>query len=155
MRAARTGGLLSPRAGTQEALPQRLPICLLLDALYLNSNVLRLLRELRLDCIITFKEGSASDAYRQFDALCALAPQQELIKCTRGVAHRCRRATTRRVGPPLQLKTPPHHPPKPRAATCRPRTIRQSRARRSPDEYPFFRAGETTLMACRCACCEQ
>jgi len=36
------------------------------------------LERLRLQYIITFKEGSLADAYTEFDALCSLAPDQEL-----------------------------------------------------------------------------
>ena len=59
------------------AFPQ-LPICLLLDGLYLNQNVLSLVRKHRCEHIITFKEGSLPDAYREVEALHALVAHQEI-----------------------------------------------------------------------------
>jgi len=78
---------LLPRLRTQ--LP-RLPICLLLDALYLNQNVLSLIEQHRLHYIITFKEGSLPQAYSEFEALCALAPEQCLETQTADTVRRYR-----------------------------------------------------------------
>jgi hypothetical protein len=61
----------------RESFPQ-LPICLLLDALYLNEPVMALLEQHRLDWITTFKEGSLPQAYGEFETLRALVPQQTL-----------------------------------------------------------------------------
>lgn len=58
------------------AFPQ-LPICLLLDGLYLNQHVLSLVSKHRCQWIITFKEGSLPDAYQEFEALHALVANQE------------------------------------------------------------------------------
>jgi hypothetical protein len=55
-----------------------LPLCLLLDGLYLNQNVLRLLRKHRIHYIITFKEGSLPTAYSEFQALHPLTQGQTL-----------------------------------------------------------------------------
>jgi hypothetical protein len=55
-----------------------LPVCLLLDGLYLNQNVLRLLKKHRLHYIITFKEGSLPTAYSEFQALHPLTHNQTL-----------------------------------------------------------------------------
>lgn len=63
----------------RNSFPQ-LPMCLLLDALYLNEPVMDLLGEHRLHWITTFKEGSLPEAYGEFEALAALAPQQTLRK---------------------------------------------------------------------------
>lgn len=65
------------------AFPQ-LPICLLLDGLYLNQNVLSLVKKHRCQCIITFKEGSLPEAYSEFQALRALLPHQH-IETTDGI----------------------------------------------------------------------
>jgi len=62
-----------------------LPICLLLDGLYLNQNVLSLLAKHRLDYIITFKEGSLPTAYSEFQALHQLTPNQTLHRQTGAV----------------------------------------------------------------------
>lgn len=59
------------------SFPQ-LTICLLLDGLYLNQNVLSLVSKHRCAWIITFKEGSLPDAYHEFQALHALAADQEM-----------------------------------------------------------------------------
>ena len=61
----------------RHSFPQ-LPICLLLDGLYLNEPVMALLAKHRLDWITTFKEGSLPEAYREFEALHTLLPQQAL-----------------------------------------------------------------------------
>ena len=55
-----------------------LPICLLLDGVYLNQHAMRLARTLRLHWIITFKEGSLPTAYAEFHALHALTSGQTL-----------------------------------------------------------------------------
>ena len=59
-----------------------LPVCLLLDGLYLNQNVLRLLKKHRLDYIITFKEGSLPIAYSEFQTLHPMTPNQTLRRQT-------------------------------------------------------------------------
>lgn len=56
----------------------RLPICLLLDGLYFNDKVFSLLQEHRLQHIVTFKEGSAPELFREYEALLSLAPEQAL-----------------------------------------------------------------------------
>jgi hypothetical protein len=71
------------------AFPQ-LPICLLLDGLYLNQHVLSLVRKHRCQWIITFKEGSLPDAYCEFQALHTLAAHQE-IETTDGAVRRWHR----------------------------------------------------------------
>lgn len=55
-----------------------LPVCLLLDGLFLNQNVLRLLKTHRIHYIITFKEGSLPTAYSEFQALHPLTQGQTL-----------------------------------------------------------------------------
>ena len=55
-----------------------LHLCLLLDGLYLNQNVLRLLKKHRIHYIITFKEGSLPTAYSEFQALHPLTQGQTL-----------------------------------------------------------------------------
>lgn len=55
-----------------------LRICLLLDGEYLNQNVMRLAKTLRLHWIMTFKEGSLPTAYAEFHALHALTTGQTL-----------------------------------------------------------------------------
>jgi hypothetical protein len=55
-----------------------LPLCLLLDSLYLNQNVLRMLKQHRLHSIINFKEGSLPTAYAEFQALHPLTSGQTL-----------------------------------------------------------------------------
>lgn len=61
----------------RERFPQ-LPLCLLLDSLYLNQNVLRMLKQHRLHSIINFKEGSLPTAYSEFQALHPLTQGQTL-----------------------------------------------------------------------------
>lgn len=61
----------------RKRFPQ-LPLCLLLDGLYLNQNVLRLLEEHHIHYIITFKEGSLPTAYSEFQALHPLTQGQTL-----------------------------------------------------------------------------
>ncbi len=56
-----------------------LDICLLMDSLYLNQNVMRLCKKYRFHYIITFKEGSLPDAYCEFQALHKLVPEQSLL----------------------------------------------------------------------------
>jgi len=63
--------------GLRQNFPQ-LPICLLLDALYLNEPVLALLKTHRLEWITTFKQGSLPEAYGEFETLHALRPQQAM-----------------------------------------------------------------------------
>lgn len=55
-----------------------LQVCLLLDGLFLNQNVMRLLKTHRLHYIITFKEGSLPTAYSEFHALHKMVPNQSL-----------------------------------------------------------------------------
>lgn len=55
-----------------------LPICLLLDSLYLNQNVMRLCAENRIHYIATFKQGSLPGAHAEFQALHALCSEQSL-----------------------------------------------------------------------------
>lgn len=73
---------LIPRV--REAFP-RLPICLLLDALYLNQTVMDLCEDHRLEWITTFKKGSLPDAYREFQALQELAPENQLHTERKGI----------------------------------------------------------------------
>lgn len=65
------------------AFPQ-LPICLLLDGLYLNQPVLSLVTKHGCQWIITFKEGSLPDAYAEFQVLRTLLPLQQ-IETTDGI----------------------------------------------------------------------
>jgi hypothetical protein len=53
-------------------------MCLLLDALYLNQTVLGLAQQHNLHYLISFKEGSAPDAYHEFQVLATMAPAQAL-----------------------------------------------------------------------------
>jgi hypothetical protein len=71
------------------AFPQ-LPMCLLLDGLYLNQHVLSLVKKYRCEWIITFKEGSLPDAYREFEALHTLVAHQQ-IETTHGAVQRWHR----------------------------------------------------------------
>jgi len=70
---------LLPRLRT--IYPQ-LRMCLLLDSIYLNQYVLRLLRRYRLYYIIPFKEGSLPLAFHEFQTLHKLVPQQTLRRTT-------------------------------------------------------------------------
>jgi len=54
----------------------RLPLCLLLDALYANQTVLRACRQNDWAWIISFKSGSLPVAFREFQTLKALTPDQ-------------------------------------------------------------------------------
>jgi hypothetical protein len=56
----------------------QLPICLLLDGLYLNHPVLSLVKKHRCQWIITFKEGALPDAYSEFEALHTLVAHQHI-----------------------------------------------------------------------------
>lgn len=61
----------------------QLPMCLLLDSIYLNQNVLRLLRQHHLHYITTFKEGSLPLAFGEFETLHSLVPHQSLERTTK------------------------------------------------------------------------
>lgn len=52
--------------------------CLLLDALYLCEPVLRICRENHWAWIITFKEGSLPERFREYKALLSLSPENHL-----------------------------------------------------------------------------
>jgi len=65
----------------RQDFPQ-LPICLLLDGLFLNQQVMRMANQLRFRWIITFKEGSLPEAYGEYQALQKLVPQQHLVRET-------------------------------------------------------------------------
>lgn len=80
-------GRLLPRL--REQLP-RLPICLLLDAEYLNQGVMDLCQEHKLQWIITFKEGSLPAAYSEFETLTALAPENGLVRVGKDLTRRYR-----------------------------------------------------------------
>lgn len=68
----------------------RLPTCLLLDALYLNDPVLTFLKEHDCRYIITFKAGSLPEAYKEWEALWPLTPQQQLDAASGGFERRYR-----------------------------------------------------------------
>ena len=61
----------------REDFPQ-LTICLLMDALYANENVFRLCEQYKVAYLTTFKEGSMSATWKEYQALKGLAPQQYL-----------------------------------------------------------------------------
>lgn len=71
------------------AFPQ-LPLCLLLDGLYLNQHGLSLVKKYRCQWIITFKEGSLPEAYREFEALHTLVAHQQMETTDGAVQHRHR-----------------------------------------------------------------
>jgi len=54
-----------------------LPLCLLLDGLYLNAPVLTLLRQHHCAWIITFKDGALPQAAAEFEALAAMTPEHQ------------------------------------------------------------------------------
>ena len=56
----------------------RTPFCLLLDSLYANQNVIRLIASHRWKYIITFKEGSMPERYREALALAELQTDNRL-----------------------------------------------------------------------------
>ena len=67
-----------------------LPMCALLDGLYLNAPTMRLLRQKRLRYFITFKKGSLPSAFEEFEALAALTPRhRRQVVC--GAVRRCYR----------------------------------------------------------------
>jgi hypothetical protein len=68
----------------------RLPICLLLDAQYLNQTVMDLCQRHRLHWIITFKEGSLPQGYSEFETLTALAPHNHLARKCKALTRRYR-----------------------------------------------------------------
>jgi len=68
----------------------RLPLCLLLDGLYLNQNVMDVAEKHRLRYIITFKEGSLPEAYDEFKRLGLLATENRLEKIHHGIRRRYR-----------------------------------------------------------------
>ena len=53
-------------------------LCLLLDALYLCEPVVRICRENHWAWIITFKEGSLPERFREYNALLSLSPENHL-----------------------------------------------------------------------------
>ena len=57
----------------------RTPLCLLLDALYANQNVIRLIEHKRWKYIITFKEGSMPERFDEALALAELQAPQRLL----------------------------------------------------------------------------
>ena len=61
----------------REDFPQ-LTICLLMDALYANENVFKLCEQYKVAYLTTFKEGSMSATWKEYQALKGLAPQQRL-----------------------------------------------------------------------------
>ena len=56
----------------------RTPICLLLDSLYANQNVMRICEAHRWKYIITFKQGSMPERYTEAEALARLQPRNGL-----------------------------------------------------------------------------
>lgn len=62
-------------AAKLRALFPRTPICLLLDSLYANQNVIRLCEANRWKYIITFKSGSMPERYTEAEALVRLQPR--------------------------------------------------------------------------------
>ncbi|MBM4094198.1 MAG: hypothetical protein FJ276_33045 [Planctomycetes bacterium] len=56
----------------------RLPLCLLFDAFYANQTVLRLCRQYGWVWIISFKSGALPTAFREFQTLKELTPDQVL-----------------------------------------------------------------------------
>lgn len=56
----------------------RTPLCLLLDALYANQNVIRLIEANRWKYLITFKEGSMPERFAEAQALGRLHPRNTL-----------------------------------------------------------------------------
>lgn len=68
----------------------RLPICLLLDGLYANQNVFALCKQYHWHWIVTFQQGRLPIAFREFQTLKVLCPENTLE--TR-VQDRCQRLT--------------------------------------------------------------
>jgi hypothetical protein len=60
------------------ALFPRTPLCLLLDSLYANQNVIRLIDAKRWKYIITFKEGAMKERYAEALALRTMQPRNRL-----------------------------------------------------------------------------
>lgn len=60
------------------ALFPRTPICLLLDGLYADQGVIRLIEQKRWKYIITFKEGSMPERFREAETLVKLQTQNRL-----------------------------------------------------------------------------
>jgi len=65
------------------AFPQ-MPMCLLLDGLYLGEPVLELIENNRWKYVITFKEGSAPAVWREFEALSELCPDNRATRTRKG-----------------------------------------------------------------------
>ena len=60
------------------ALFPRTPICLLLDGLYADQGVIRLIEQKRWKYIITFKKGSMPERFREAESLAKLQTQNRL-----------------------------------------------------------------------------
>jgi len=68
----------------------RLPVCLLLDAQYLNQTVMDLCKRHSLQWITTFKEGSLPEAYGEFETLTPLTPENHLVRRGKNLTRRYR-----------------------------------------------------------------
>ncbi len=64
--------------GKLHALFPRTPICLLLDSLYADQGVIRLIEQKRWKYIITFKEGSMPERFREAETLADLQPKNRM-----------------------------------------------------------------------------
>jgi hypothetical protein len=73
----------------RETFP-RLPICLLLDAEFLNQQIMQMCENKRLEWIATFREGSLPEAYDEFQRLTELAPENRLIETDGDITRRYR-----------------------------------------------------------------
>jgi hypothetical protein len=66
----------------------RTPLCLLLDGLYADQGVIRLIEQHRWKYIITFKEGAMPERFREAETLARLQPQNRLdVRLPKGKQH--------------------------------------------------------------------
>ena len=97
----------------------RTPICLLLDSLYANQNVIRLCEAHRWKYIITFKEGSMPERYGEAKTLARLKPDHRLR--LEDPRHQCIQQFSWAESVPIAEFTPSvlwcHHQPKKGEAT--------------------------------------
>jgi hypothetical protein len=71
------------------AFPQ-MPMCLLLDGLYLGEPVLELIENNKWKYVITFKEGSAPAVWRDFEDLAELCPDNRVTRTHKGARQKFR-----------------------------------------------------------------
>jgi hypothetical protein len=78
---------LAPRL--KATFPQ-MPMCLLLDSLYLGEPVMALIEDNGWKYVITFKEGSAPAVWREFEALSRMCPENRLARTYKGARQKFR-----------------------------------------------------------------